>query len=201
MSPSDLPYSPASERNREPIAAVLERWLPDSARVLEIGGGTGQHAVYFARRMPSVVWQTSDLADSLPGLTARLEREAPDLPRPLNLDVTGDWPDGRFDAVFTANTLHIMPWDHTPVLISRAGERLPPGGFLIIYGPFHYGGRHTSASNRDFDASLRARDAAMGLRDAREVTRLAVASDLAAEADIAMPANNRLLIYRKAGTG
>lgn len=195
---NELPYSPASERNREPIAAVLEQWLPGAARVLEIGSGTGQHAVHFSRRMPGLFWQTSDLAERLPGLEARLKEEAPHLPAPLELDVAGNrWPDQTQDAVFTANTLHIMPWALSPVLIDRAGRLLNPGRLLIIYGPFQYGGRHTAESNRQFDDTLRRQDPAMGIRDAREVTRLAADAGLAAEADIAMPANNRILIFRK----
>lgn len=195
---NELPFSPASERNREPIAAVLDEWLPETARVLEIGSGTGQHAVYFSRRMPGLTWQTSDLAERLPGLKARLKEEAPHLPPPLELDVTGyNWPEQTRDAVFTANTLHIMPWSHTPVLIAGAGRILTPGGLLIVYGPFQYGGQHTSDSNREFNESLSRQDPAMGIRDAREITKLARDAGLVAEADIAMPANNRTLIFRK----
>lgn len=195
---SDLPFSPASHRNREPIGRVLEDWLPERARVLEVGAGTGQHAVYFHQRMPRLRWQATDVAGSLAGLKARLVQEAPDLPEPLALDVTSaDWPDGPFDAVFTANTLHIMPWDHTPVFLERAAAHLRKGGLVIIYGPFHDGGRHTADSNRQFDQSLRRRDPAMGVRDAAEVARCARSCALSQQADLDMPANNRILIYRK----
>ncbi|MFW5926865.1 MAG: DUF938 domain-containing protein [Wenzhouxiangella sp.] len=198
MMNSELPYSEASERNREPIAAVLEHWLGRRARVLEIGSGTGQHAVFFHRRLPGLDWQASDLAERLPSLRARFELEAPDLPPPIELDVAGgDWPDGARDAIFTANTLHIMPGDNMPALIGKSADLLCEGGLLIVYGPFRYGSRHTSDSNRRFDESLRRRDPVMGVRDARELTRLAGEAGLAAEADIAMPANNRILIYRK----
>lgn len=196
-APRDLPFSPASERNREPIFQVLKRWLPENARVLEIGAGTGQHAVYFCRQMPGLHWQSTDLADNLPGLRARLEIEGDGIPPPLVLDVMSEkWPDGPYDAVYAANTVHIMPWDHTPVLLERSAGRLASGGLLILYGPFHDGGRHTSKSNRQFDQSLKSRDPSMGVRDALEVSRIAASCGLNPEADIAMPANNRMLMFR-----
>lgn len=197
----DLPHSPASDRNRKPICQVLRRWLPDQARVLEIGSGSGQHAVYFCDRIPGLHWQATELAEHMAGLRLRLAVEGSQLPAPMELDVRqADWPEGPYDAIFTANTLHIMPWDHTPVLIRQSAKRLVPGGLLVIYGPFQYQGRHTADSNRQFDHSLTNRDPAMGVRDAVAVSRLAEMHGLIAEADIAMPANNRILIFRQPPT-
>lgn len=201
MSARDLPASPAAERNKQPILEVLRHRLSPSARVLEIGAGTGQHAVHFAHHLPTIHWQASELAEHLPLLTARVEAEAAGLPEPIELDVLGDWPDQEFDVVFTANTLHIMPWDHTPVLIERSATRLVAGGELILYGPFHDGGVHTADSNHRFDRMLRSRDPDMGVRDAADITRLAGAHGLMPAADIAMPANNRILIFQNSTEG
>ncbi len=195
----ELPSSPAAERNKQPIAEVLRRRLSPSARVLEIGAGIGQHAVHFAHNLPSVHWQASEVPDHLPLLAARIAQEAPGLPEPIELDVMGDWPDETFDAVFTANTLHIMPWAHTPILIERAASRLVEGGELILYGPFHDNGAHTADSNMKFDRMLRSRDSDMRVRDAVEITEVARVHGLVPMADIAMPANNRILVFEKAG--
>lgn len=145
-------------------------------------------------------WQCSDLQENLPGIQARIDLEGQGRLAPaLKLDVmSGVWPSGPFDAVYTANTLHIMPWDHTPILIERAGARIKPRGLLVIYGPFHDGGSHTASSNEAFDRSLKARDPAMGVRDALRIKRLAAEHGLAAEADLSLPANNRILLFRKA---
>lgn len=192
-------YSAACERNKGPIAAVLQRCLPSAAEVLEIGSGTAQHAVYFTERFPAMRWQCSDLVDNLAGISARIEQEGQGRLRPaIELNVIGqDWPAGPFDAVFSANTLHIMPWGHTPVLIERSAALLKAGGCLLIYGPFHDGGVHTVPSNQAFDRSLKAQDPKMGVRDALEIQALAAQHDLSAEADLALPANNRMLIFRK----
>ena len=197
-----LRESEAARRNREPIHSALMRLLRPPARVLEIGSGTGQHAVYFTEQMPGLRWQCSDMAEHLPGIQARIELEGGGrLPDAVELDVMGKhWPDGPFDAVFTANTLHIMPWDHTPVLLQRSAQILRSGGCLIIYGPFHDNGIHTAPSNEAFDRSLKARDPAMGVRDAVQITCLAAACGLQAEADLALPANNRILVFRDAGS-
>lgn len=194
-----LPSSPAAERNSPPIHACLLRLLSSQAHVLEIGSGTAQHAVYISERLPRLLWQCSDVAENLPGIQARIELQAGQrLPAAIELDViASSWPKGPFDAVFTANTLHIMPWDHTPVLLQRSSAVLRPGGCLIIYGPFHDNGIHTAATNEAFDGSLKARAPAMGVRDAVQIKALASAVDLGSEADLALPANNRLLVFRK----
>ena len=192
-------FSAAADRNKTNIAAVLRPLLVTGGHVLEIGTGTAQHAVYFTQQMPSLRWQCSDLPENLPGIQARIELEGGDrLPSAIELDVMSpSWPAGPFDAVFTANTLHIMPWSHTPVLLRRSEGCLNPGGCLIIYGPFHDGGIHTASSNEAFDRSLKARDPAMGVRDALQIKALAAESGLQAEADLALPANNRILVFRK----
>ncbi len=199
MSPSDLPFSPACERNKRPIVEVLQQWLSNDARVLEIGAGTGQHAVYFSSLMPDVHWQSTDVAENVEQLRVRFEREAPGrLPEPLALDVRDqDWPGGPFDAVFSANTLHIMPFENAPRLFEGAARALTGNGLLLCYGPFMDDGVHTSESNRSFDASLRLRDPSMGIRDTTELRPLAEAVGLFLRDDIPMPANNRVLVFEK----
>ncbi|MDH5821825.1 DUF938 domain-containing protein [Luteimonas sp. RD2P54] len=194
------PVAPACERNRTPILAVLRERFADRTRVLEIGSGTGQHAVHFAEAMPHLAWQTSDLADNLPGIRAWLDEAGlPNTPPPIALDVLQPpWPALDADAVFTANTLHIMGWDGVEAFFRGAGRILAgaPGGVLVVYGPFNDAGGYTSDSNRDFDAWLRARDPHSGIRDLGAVDALAAAAGLHRVADVAMPANNRCLVWR-----
>jgi cyclopropane fatty-acyl-phospholipid synthase-like methyltransferase len=192
------PYSPACERNRDPILAVLRDHFADRLRVLEIGSGTGQHAAYFAAALPHLVWQASDRAENLPGIRAWLEQAglagaAP----PIELDVRGDWPAPAFDAAFSANTLHIMGWSEVERLFERLPEVLAADGRLVIYGPFNYGGNFTSHSNAAFDASLRRQTAHMGIRDFEAVDRLAQAAGLRLLEDREMPANNRCLVWER----
>lgn len=195
----EKPFSPACERNREPVLAELRPRFTDCRRVLEIGSGTGQHAVYFGAAMPQLAWQTSDRAENHAGIRAWLEdANLPNVLPPLALDVVSDaWPAGPYDAVYTANTCHIMPWEAVQAMFAGIGRILAPGGILCIYGPFNYQGAFTSASNAGFDASLKAQAPHMGLRDAEAVQRLARDQGLVAEADIAMPSNNRLLVWRR----
>lgn len=196
---SGLAHSPAAERNRQPIGEVLRRWLEPNARVLEIGAGTGQHAAWFHSLLPGATWQASDLPENLNAIRARLRSEAPELPEPLALNVMAadDWPAGPWHAVYTANTLHIMPWEHTPALLRRAAERVRPGGLLIIYGPFRDGDRFDAESNRRFHQQLGSTDPAMGIRDIQQVRREAESRGWTPEAEIAMPANNRIVIFRR----
>jgi len=195
-----LPFSPACERNREPILAVLRGCLAEPARVLEIGGGTGQHAEHFASQLPLLHWQSSDRADYLPGLAARIRYAAlPNLPAPVELDVARRelWPTESFDAAYSANTLHIMGWPEVEQFFAMVGEVLEPESTLIVYGPLNYGGRFTSESNAAFDAQLRADDPKRGIRDFEAVDALARAQGFRLAADIAMPANNRCLVWRR----
>lgn len=192
------PFSPASERNQAPILEVLRPHFGSCRRVLEVGSGTGQHAVYFARALPSTIWQTSDLRAALPGLRVWLDEAAlPNLPQPLELDVNGDWPQARFDAVFTANTLHIMGWPEVERLFASLDGALEPQAMLAVYGPFNYGGQFTSPSNAAFDEWLRRQSPMSGVRDFEAVDALARAARFELVDDHAMPANNRLLIWAR----
>ena len=186
------PFSEASERNRGPILAVLKRVFKDSKRVLEIGSGTGQHAAYFAAELPHLVWQASDVAEHLPGI-----REWIADPAPIELDVDKPWPAVQADAVYSANTCHIMSWAQVRKMFDGVGK-INSLKTLCLYGPFNYNGRHTSESNARFDAMLRARDPASGLRDFEAVDALAQSVGLVLQEDNTMPANNRLLVFRKA---
>lgn len=194
----DKPFSPACERNREPILAVLREFFADRRHVLEVGSGTGQHAVHFAAAMPWLSWQASDRAQNLPGIEAwRLEAMLPNTPPPIELDVTGLWPQQGFDAVFSANTLHIMAWDEVEAFFAALPLATVPGARLAIYGPFHRDGKPTSPSNAAFDADLRQRAAHMGVRDDRAVKALAAAAGFDFIADHDLPANNRLLLWQR----
>ena len=197
----DKPYSPASERNREPILAVLREHFADRQQVLEIGSGTGQHAVHFAAGLPHLTWQTSDRAENLDGIRAWLDEAGlPNTPAPLQLDVTQErWPAQQYDAVYSANTLHIMSWAEVERLFARLPEVLAANAKLAIYGPFNYGGRFTSDSNAAFDASLRAQLPHRGIRDFDAVDALARAIGLSLLEDRAMPANNRCLVWARGG--
>jgi hypothetical protein len=186
------PFSEASERNRAPILEVLKRIFSNTRRVLEIGSGTGQHAAYFAAELPHLVWQASDVAEHLPGI-----REWIAHPTPIELDVDKEWPMVQADAVFSANTCHIMSWAQVERMFVGIGN-IRSLETLCLYGPFNYGGRHTSESNARFDAMLRTRDPASGLRDFEAITALARSVGLILQEDNAMPANNRLLVFGKA---
>jgi cyclopropane fatty-acyl-phospholipid synthase-like methyltransferase len=197
--PSPKPFAPASERNRDPILAVLRERFAGVRRVLEIGSGTGQHAVHFAAALPHLVWQTSDVAANLPGIRQWLAEAAlPNTPAPLAFDVDaeGEWPAERFDAVFSANTLHIMGWRQVEKLFAGLPALLAPRGLLTVYGPFKREGRFSGASDAAFDASLREADPRRGLRDIEAVHALAQAAGLAPVEDRAMPANNRCITWQ-----
>lgn len=192
------PYAPACDRNRDPILAVLREHFADRRHVLEVGSGTGQHAVHFAKALPHLIWQTSDVAENLPGIRAWLEEAMlPNTPPPLALDVKGAWPSVEFDAVFSANTLHIMSWAEVQEFFARLKKTITGDFVLAVYGPFNYGGRFTNDSNAAFDVSLKSRGAHMGIRDFEAVDALATQTGLKLAADIAMPANNRTLVWRK----
>jgi len=192
-------YSQAAERNRQPILDVLGEFMKTGYRVLEIGSGTGQHAVYFGRAFPAVTWQPTDTADYLPGLQSRLEKEAsPNVMPAILLDVRMPvWPVSGCDMLFSANTLHFMSSDCVEQFFRGAGVVLDSGALLVVYGPFNYGGAFTSASNAAFDQRLRGDDPARGIRDFEWVDALAGARGLTLLRDITMPANNRILVWRK----
>jgi uncharacterized protein DUF938 len=194
--------APATERNREPIFDVLARVLPAAGLVLEVASGTGEHAVFFAARLPQLAWQPTDLdAGNRASIAAWRERAAlPNLRAPLALDATAtDWPVERADAVVCINMIHIAPWAACAGLLRGAERVLPPGAPLVLYGPYRRGGRHTAPSNEAFDRGLRAQDAAWGVRDLDEVTRVAGDHGLGLDEIVAMPSNNLSVIFR-AGT-
>jgi cyclopropane fatty-acyl-phospholipid synthase-like methyltransferase len=199
MAFENKPFSQACEENRSPIQAVLERYLTDlDGTLLEIGSGTGQHAAYFGPRFPSLTWQTSDLAEYLPGIRRWVEETgSANLPAPLELDVTGTWPDEQFDVVFSANTAHIMSQSEVDAMFQRLPGVLGDGGLLLLYGPFNYGGRYTSSSNARFDQWLKERDPQSGIKAFETLDRLARASGMALVQDHEMPVNNRILVWRR----
>ncbi len=201
---SDKPFAPSCERNREPILVVLREHFARCRQVLEIGSGTGQHAVYFAAALPHLQWQCSDRREHLPGIRTWLDDAAlANTPEPIELDVQiGPWPRATgatpaFDAVFSANTLHIMGWPAVQALFAGLDAALAAQATVIVYGPFNYEGAFTSESNREFDTWLRTRDDASGVRDFQAVDALARGIGLQLVADIAMPANNRCLVWRR----
>jgi SAM-dependent methyltransferase len=195
-----LPHSEASERNKGPILEVLRREFAGCTHVLEIGSGTGQHAVHFALAMPDLVWQPSELPDAMPALRKRIFNEGPsNLRAPVGIDVTArPWDVRKVDGIFTANTLHIMSWPQVEALFAGIPGIAKPGAVLAIYGPFSYAGAHTSPSNESFDRMLRARDRHSGIRDFEAVDGLARRAGFELEDDHPMPANNRTLVWRLA---
>ncbi|MFZ2508305.1 MAG: DUF938 domain-containing protein [Steroidobacteraceae bacterium] len=195
-----LPHSEACERNKGPILEVLRQAFADCTRILEIGSGTGQHAVHFAQEMPWLVWHPSERAGEMPGLRRRIVHEGPEnLRAPVELDVTQPpWDVLRMDGVFTANTLHIMSWPEIEAFFANVAPILKPGAVLAIYGPFRYAGKHTSESNASFDEMLHARDPASGIRAFEAVDKLARGIGFALQADHRMPANNQTLVWKLA---
>ncbi len=192
------PYADACERNQGPILQVLLQHFADRRRVLEIGSGTGQHAVHFAAALPGLIWQTSDLEPNLAGIGLWVkEARLANLPPPLALNVFGPWPAARFDAVFTANSLHIMSWTGVCALFAALPQILTSEGLLVVYGPFNYDRTFTSPSNAAFDAWLKRRSPESGIRDFEAVDALASACGLRLVEDRSMPANNRTLVYRR----
>ena len=193
--------SPATARNRGPILEVLRRALPETGRVLEIAAGAGEHAAHMAKALPGLEWQPTD-AEPLALGSIRAWREAagtPNLLDPRVLDVTdpADWPEDAYEAVVCINMVHISPWVATEGLMEGAARVLTLGGLLYLYGPFREGGRHTAPSNEAFDASLKARDPAWGVRDLEEVVALARRHGLALAERVGMPANNLSLLFRR----
>jgi cyclopropane fatty-acyl-phospholipid synthase-like methyltransferase len=192
-----LPFSEACERNKEPILQVLRTAFADRKQVLEIGSGTGQHAVYFAAALPHLAWHPTEQLKYLSDLSSRIKLEGPaNLRAPTLLDVNQSvWPLRSADAIFTANTLHIMGWAEVQAMFRGLHAVLTPRGILCIYGPFRYGGRYTSESNRDFDRMLLERDPLSGLRDINDLSSLAERYGLELKEDHDLPANNRLLVF------
>lgn len=196
------PYSESCDQNREPIFEVLREVFAHSRKVLEIGSGTGQHAVYFTAHLPHLTWQTSDLPAYHAGIAAWLEETAlPNVRPPLALDVADEnWSVEKVDAVFSANTVHIMSWPEVERMFEGIGRILEEHGVFCLYGPFNYGGAYTSASNAHFDNWLKMRDPLSGIRDFEALDALARAQGMHLLRDHTMPANNRTLVWRMEGT-
>lgn len=196
--------APAAERNKAPILGVLQRWLPARGLVLEIGSGTGQHAVHFARALRTLAWQPSDPDARMRGsIAAWIAHQDPGnvLP-PLDLDVEhAVWPVAHADAVVCINVVHVSPWSAVPALMAGAARILRPGAPLLLYGPYRRGGAHTAPSNERFDAQLRAHDARWGVRDMEAVTRAAVAAGFRPLETVGMPANNLTLVFGRETAG
>ena len=200
------PYSESCDQNRDVILSIIEPLLKSASTVFEIGSGTGQHAVYFAEKLPHLVWQTSDRAAYLDGIRQWIsDSKLKNIRPPVELDVSeNQWPHRdqsagvEVDAVFTANTVHIMNQTDTDNMISGVAALLRKGGSLIIYGPFNYDGQYTSESNARFDQWLKQRDPQSGIKNIETLLLSAQQQGLALVSDYAMPANNRILHFQKA---
>ncbi len=192
--------APAAARNREPILGVLRDHLPPSARVLEVASGSGEHAVWYSRALPTLTWQPTDRdAAALRSIAAwRDTAGLPNLLPPLHLDAAAAvWPVSQADAVVAINLVHIAPWEATLGLISGAARILTPDGLLFLYSPFRENGMHTGPGNAAFDADLRARDPSWGVRDLNQIAAHALSLGFAAPQRIAMPANNLAVLFRR----
>jgi SAM-dependent methyltransferase len=193
-------HHPHVARNREPILAVLKRLLPARALVLEIASGSGEHAAFFAKALPSVSWLPSDIdAKALASIAAfRAEAGVPNLLAPIRLDVTADsWPVKRINAVVCSNMVHISPWAASQGLMAGAARTLRPGGVLYLYGPYKIDGKHTAPSNQEFDAYLRQQNPEWGIRDLGEMRELGARHKLTLTETVPMPANNLSIILRR----
>lgn len=193
-------YRPHVARNRDPILEVLRRILPPKGVVLEVASGSGEHAAYFAARLPALSWQPTDPdPEALASVAAhRTAVSAPNLLPPLLLDVMSEhWPVERSDVVMCCNMIHIAPWAACEGLVAGAARTLPAGGLLYLYGPYKIGGEHTAPSNRDFDLDLRARNPQWGIRDLGDVTALAERHGFELAETVPMPANNLSVIFRR----
>ncbi len=196
-----LPFAPAAERNKQPILEVLLAHLPSTGKVLEIGSGTGQHAVHFAQAMPGIQWQPSEREQNLSGLHARLMASAlTNIKTAVALEVgESGWPAGKYDAIFAANVAHIMSFENVQLMLRGVSRHLLFGGQFLLYGPFHRNGQPTSQGNADFDTQMRSSDNPdgrhQGIRDDRDMQKAAQAVGLNISEDIDMPANNRILVF------
>ncbi len=192
-------HSLSCDQNREVILQVIEPLLQSCHKVLEIGSGTGQHAVYFAAHLPHLLWQSSDLPESHPSIQAWIaDAQLANVLAPLTLDVLQDpWPELVVDAVFSANSLHIMSWAAVEACFAGVGKLLKAGGLFVVYGPFNYDGRFTSESNARFDLWLKKRNPASGVRNFEDLNQLAQQAGMMLQEDYAMPVNNRILCWQK----
>ena len=197
-----LTFNQAAENNKEPIGNILVEAFSSCQLVLEIASGTAQHAVHMGKLLPHVIWQTSDLAGNLDAIRARLEAEAGDNVRPpFELDVTHNpWPIKDIDAVYAANAVHIMSWEHVKAMFAGLDKALAKNSILALYGPYKYEGEFTTKSNAQFDLWLKQNDPLSGIRDFETVDKLARGIGLALIKDHKMPANNQLLLWQRQAT-
>ena len=197
--PSHKPYSESCDQNRDPILEVIQPLLKEKESVLEVGSGTGQHAVYFAKEMPHLIWQTSDQEVYHEGIKRWLDDAKLDnTPPPIPLNVSTDtWPTQSFDAVFSANAVHIMAWDNVVDFFKNAPKLVNKGGLFIFYGPFNYNQQYTSESNARFDIWLKQRDPQSAIRDFEALDELAQKAEMTLQSDHDLPANNRILVWEK----
>ena len=192
------PFAESSEENKLPILQVLKSELSHSRRVLEVGSGTGQHAVFFAQQLPHLQWICSDLEENHAGIRMWLQEAGlENTEGPLLLDARETWPAMEIDTVFSANAIHIMSWEAVKGMVRNVGALLPNGGRLYLYGPFMYEGRHTSESNARFDVWLKERDPLSGVRDVTELAVLMNAENMELVRDYEMPVNNRILVWQR----
>ncbi len=200
MHSSEKPFSPACERNQQPILEVLKQVIDEQdRRLLEIGSGTGQHAVFMAPYFPQVQWYPTDVQVNLKGINLWLEEaRVPNIQKPQRVEIGKDeLPKLKFDVIFTANTFHIMHWKEVKSLVKQFGGRLREGARVVIYGPFKYGGSFTTQSNEEFDLSLKAKDPMSGIRSFEDVNNNMIKNGFELVMDVAMPANNQMLVYRR----
>tara|TARA_B100000795_G_scaffold157224_1_gene118040 strand:- start:304 stop:897 length:594 start_codon:yes stop_codon:yes gene_type:complete len=193
------PFSQACENNRSPIGAVLTRLFSETVTVLEIGSGTGQHAVWFAEQLPHLHWQTSDRTENHSGINQWLDASGlNNIGAPIALDVSSDvWPTKTFDAVFSSNTAHIMDWSDVGIMFSQVAGTLSAGGLFCLYGPMKYSGVIAAESNRAFDQRLKESEPRQGIREFNDLDQLALAVGMSLLEDNALPANNHLLVWQK----
>ncbi|CAB1275842.1 DUF938 domain-containing protein [Candidatus Nitrosacidococcus tergens] len=194
-------FSQACENNKQPILERLQVVLKNTSEVLEIGSGTGQHAAYFSRQLPYLIWHPSEKdTESVEILKENLSilGSSTNLYDPITLNVAQNpWSVSTIESIFSANTLHICAWEEVQNFFKRVGKILKSNGILCIYGPFRYHNAYTSASNEQFDTWLKSRNPKQGIRDFEAVNKLAQTVGLSLQQDYAMPANNQLLVWQK----
>ena len=196
----EKPYSPACERNSGPILEVMKQYITrNDQRLLEIGSGTGQHAVYLAPEFPFLEWHPTDVSANLNGMKLWFkEAGIKNIQMPVRVEIgKDDFPKLKFDIIFTANTFHIMHWKECKTLMKQMGHRLREGSRVMIYGPFKYGGEFTSPSNEEFDKSLKERDPLSGIRSFEDVNNSMAKNGFELLNDFDMPANNQMLVYSR----
>jgi len=191
-------YSAACDQNKDPILKVIKPLLLNAKSVLEVGSGTGQHCVYFAKELPHLTWQASDQSMYLPSVSAWIDdAKLANTPKALKLNVDLDWPEDKYQAIYSANTVHIMSWEMVLNFFKGVGQVLDKGGVFILYGPFNYLGQYTSQSNANFDLLLKDNNPLSAIRDFEALNQLAQKVGLSLVNDFAMPANNRILCWEK----